>query len=69
MVRVSMKKLILTAAVLVAAYFGVTSTVRVPETGDEVLASLFSERRSPDQVQGAGTVTKLLSDDNGGSRH
>jgi hypothetical protein len=69
MVRVSMKKLILIAAVLVAAYLGVTNTVRVPEASDKVLASLFSERRSSVQVQGSGVVTKLLPDDNDGNRH
>ncbi len=69
MARVSMKILILIAALMVAAYLGVTSTVRVPEAGDEVLASLFSERRSSVQVQGSGVVTKLLPDDNDGNRH
>ena len=79
MARVSMKILILIAALMVAAYWGVAGTGRVPTgsvqvpgstvAGDKVLASLFSERRSSVQVQGSGVVTKLLPDDNDGNRH
>jgi hypothetical protein len=74
-----MKKIILIAAILVAAYFGLAGNSRVPTgnlpvhdstvASDKVLASLFSERKSSIQVQGAGVVTKLLPDDNDGNRH
>lgn len=74
-----MKKFILVAAILVAAYFGLTGNSRVPTesrpvqdstvASDKVLATLFSERKSSVQVQGAGVVTKLLPDDNDGNRH
>jgi hypothetical protein len=36
---------------------------------DQRLAHAFAEHESDFQVEGAGTVTRLLSDDNGGSRH
>jgi hypothetical protein len=36
---------------------------------DSVIANLFTRRVSDVQVQGNGTVTRLLEDDNEGSRH
>jgi hypothetical protein len=36
---------------------------------DTVIASAFAGHKSNIQVQGAGQVTKILSDDNDGSRH
>jgi hypothetical protein len=36
---------------------------------DEVVASAFANHKSNIQVQGAGQVIKVLSDDNDGSRH
>lgn len=74
-----MRKLVLLAALLAAAYFGVINRGLAPPgteeisrttvTGDEVLARVFEERRSSVQVQGAGVVKKILPDDNDGSRH
>jgi hypothetical protein len=37
--------------------------------GDATIAELFAHQRSDVQVRGEGIVTKLLSDDNEGSRH
>jgi len=75
----NMKKLILITFVLAAAYFvvtesGLVSTQRtgVVDTisgGDQILTSAFANHRSNVQVQGGGTVTKVLADDNDGSRH
>jgi hypothetical protein len=39
------------------------------ESGDDILASAFSERRSHVVVEGRGTVARILPDDNDGSRH
>lgn len=74
-----MKKFILIAAVIVAAYFGVTesglivtqrtSGVETVSSGDEILASAFANQRSNVQVQGSGVVKRILADDNDGSRH
>lgn len=74
-----MKKIILIAAVIVAAYFGVTesglivtqrtSGVETVSSGDEILASAFANQRSNVQVQGSGVVKRILADDNDGSRH
>jgi hypothetical protein len=38
-------------------------------SADSVLASAFEAHRSDFQVQGSGTVTRVLADDNDGSRH
>jgi hypothetical protein len=38
-------------------------------SGDDAVASAFKSQRSGVQVTGEGTVTKVLSDDNDGSRH
>ncbi len=38
-------------------------------SGDDAVASAFKAQRSGVQVTGEGTVTKVLSDDNDGSRH
>ncbi len=74
-----MKKIILIAAVIVAAYFGVTesglivtqrtSGVETVSSGDEILASAFANQRSNVQVQASGVVKKILADDKDGSRH
>ena len=72
----------LIAAALVVGY---TLFVRAPEpatdkahssiterstgSADAVIAEAFSNRRSNIQVSGTGVVTKLLPDDNSGSRH
>ena len=39
------------------------------ESSDEIIKRLFDEQKSDVQVTGTGTVTKILSDDNEGSRH
>ena len=74
-----MKKLILLVVVLAAAYFvavesglipaeraGVSDTIAV---ADNILASAIANHKSGVQVQGGGLVTRLLDDDNDGSRH
>ena len=39
------------------------------EESDAVIRSLYAERRSDVQVQGTGTVVRILSDDTDGDRH
>ena len=77
-----MKKLVLAVVVLTALYFGLgqTGTLRhfvgipankvrvVPDQGDKP-GIAFTAQNSGSQVTGEGTVTKLLTDDNEGSRH
>ena len=41
----------------------------VSSSGDDVFASAFAERRGNFVAEGRGTVTRVLSDDNVGSRH
>ena len=74
-----MKKLLLLAIVIVAAYFGgIESGFIPPQHGDsstsvgradQVLAGAFDNHQSNVQIQGGGEVTKVLADDNDGSRH
>ena len=73
-----MKKLVLVAVVLAAAYFGGVQSGFIPRqqhadssTGgaDQVLAAAYENRQSNIQVQGSGRVSKVLADDNKGSRH
>ena len=77
-----MKKLLLAGVAIVALYFGLgqsggvrrfTGTsapeVRVAPAPSDSLGNVFTEQKSGSQVTGEGTVTKLLSDDNDGSRH
>lgn len=82
-----MKKLVLIAGAIAAAYFvGVdrgfiprqhqadsstaSSTEGYTSAGaEQVLADAFENRSSDIQVQGSGTVKRVLSDDNDGSRH
>jgi hypothetical protein len=42
---------------------------RVAPAQSDKLGNAFTEQKSGSQVTGEGTVTKLLSDDNEGSRH
>jgi hypothetical protein len=37
--------------------------------GDDVFAAAFAERRGNFVAEGSGTVTRILTDDNEGSRH
>ena len=69
------KKILLTVLVLVGAYFGYDLSDSVllrdevsPVAVDE-LQRVIAERRSATQVRGVGTVIRVLSDDNDGSRH
>ena len=77
-----MKKLLLAAAAIAGLYFGLSRSgslrpfpgtpapqVRVAPAQSDNLGSAFTEQNSGTQVTGEGTVTKLLSDDNDGSRH
>lgn len=69
------RKILLTVVLLVGAWFGYDLSGSVQwqnapalTTGSE-LQSVIAARRSDTQVQGSGTVTRVLSDDNDGSRH
>ena len=42
---------------------------RAPGDGDAILAAAFRDRVRDLQVQGSGTVVKLLADDTDGARH
>jgi len=76
------KKLLIFAALALAGYlyYGGRIGVHAPEaagkatvaaatSSDSVLADAYANRRSDLQVSGEGTVTRLLPDDNKGSRH
>lgn len=79
-----MNKLVLIAALVVAAYYallpasvtpdrheastpGVSSVIH--EGSDAAFNDAFANRRSNQQLEGRGTVVKVLADDNDGSRH
>ncbi len=76
-----MNKLALAIAVLAAAYFGLSqtgalrqlantpTTQSVPAGQNDALRTAIAEQKSGIQVAGEGIVTKLLADDNEGSRH
>ncbi len=75
-----MKKLLLPAIVFAAiAVFGygqhdlpfpgAPTSAAAASDNDSVLANAFEKRASKTQVEGRGTVVKVLSDDNDGSRH
>ena len=77
-----MNKLLLVAALAVAAYYAYVPGMpdrpeslrpeAVAAAGDRVdaaFAEAFAERRHNHQLAGRGTVVKLLPDDNDGSRH
>lgn len=75
-----MKRLLLIVALALAAYLGLApapgfsdrsasgGTVGV-ENSPAVIDQAFAGRRSNLQVEGQGTVLRLLADDNKGSRH
>ena len=74
--RAYMKKLVVIGIVFAAIYFGGVHIGFFPGqrdvlTGDtdQVLAAAFENRESNVQVEGSGTVTRILPDDNDGSRH
>ena len=78
-----MKKLVLVALVLFAAYLGVSRTPefrQIPGTPSssttqaqaevpDPLVAAIRDQRSGSQVTGEGLVTKILADDNDESRH
>jgi len=76
-----MKRLWLLVAIVVAGYFGlvqyrvsgpgaeIAPATRSSGDSDSILARAFENRRSNVQVEGRGTVAKLLPDDRDGSRH
>lgn len=72
----SATKLATILAIAAVAYFaGVQSGFLPGQQGtsagaaDQVLAAAFEGRRSDVQVRGGGHITRLLPDDNNGSRH
>lgn len=48
---------------------GGSSSVAVPAVDDGALGRAFKDRKSNVQVEGEGVVTRILADDNDGSRH
>jgi hypothetical protein len=48
---------------------GFITTSSPSTTSDQILRAAFENRQSNLQVQGSGTVDRILSDDNDGSRH
>jgi hypothetical protein len=77
-----MKKLFL-IVILIAAYFQFSQTHGIPSNpasilsshsevrgaGDQQLATAFDQHQSNIQVEGQGTVSRILPDDMNGSRH
>jgi hypothetical protein len=74
------KKLVLIGLALVAVYFGARESGFVPQErpagtsarADSAVSALdaaFQNQQSNVQVQASGRVTKVLADDNDGSRH
>jgi hypothetical protein len=75
-----MKKLLFVAIALAAAYFGAVETGRLSgkhdastrataSNADAALTAAFDNQQSNVQVQGSGHVSRVLPDDNDGSRH
>lgn len=79
-----MNKLVLIAALVVAAYYALLQTPGIPDRpaapdtssapltvrgNDAAFDDAYANRRSNQQLEGQGTVAKLLADDNEGSRH
>src|SRR5262245_43201085 len=62
----NMKKIVLLALALIAAY---PLTKFVAADGKSQVETAISEQRSNVQVQLQGSVSKVLADDNDGSRH
>lgn len=80
----AMKRIVVVAIAFAAVYFAAQSGILPPrhddDTGitnantsagraDDSLAAAFENHRSNVQVQGSGSVAKVLPDDNEGSRH
>lgn len=74
-----MRKLALIAVVLATVYFGGVERGLIPggqqhadtspRGGEQALTAAFENRRSGVQVRGSGRVSRVLADDNEGSRH
>ena len=73
-----MRKLILIAVIIAAGYFGGVESGFIPawysdtasnDSAVQALAAAFDNRQSNIQVQGSGKVSRILADDNEGSRH
>ena len=70
-----MKKILPVIAIFVVFYIAWSQFDRpkdstsLTEQNDTILANSFEEGKSDVQVEGSGTVIKILSDDNDGSRH
>jgi len=79
-----MNKLLLIAALAAAAYFALAPVPAAPDrldatappgvaplvrSGDAAVARAFADRLSNQQLEGQGTVIKMLADDTNGSRH
>ena len=80
-----MKRILLIAALAVAAYFSLVPAPGTPdrleaatragvpargvESSDAVIDNAFAKRLGNQQVEGLGTVVRMLADDNNGSRH
>ena len=67
------RKVLITIVILIGAYFGYDLSGPANLQGDasaaDSLQRVIAERRSSTQVMGSGTVIRVLSDDNDGSRH
>ena len=70
-----LKKVLIVIMALIGAYYAfeqsapVSQRSPVSQPANAELIRAISERRTAYQVQGSGTVTRVLSDDNDGSRH
>lgn len=70
-----MRKVLIIVVALIGSYFALEQSAHVRQasptsrpTNAELIRAI-AERRTGYQVQGSGTVTRVLSDDNDGSRH
>ena len=69
------RKILITVVLLVGAWFGYDLSGSVQWQNEAAtttvseLQDVIATRRSSTQVEGNGTVTRVLSDDNDGSRH
>ncbi len=74
-VHPALKKLVALVVVLLLAYTGYQQSgqdalpTEITERENVALIQAIAERQSGTQVKGAGTVVRILADDNDGSRH
>ena len=66
-----MKQILTLLALIAGLYVGYNNVADTGSVagGDAAIQRAFEERRESYQVEGAGTVARVLSDDNEGSRH